>query len=277
MRSSRRSLISAALSDASSNHGARFHGEQRLPWGFVSVLPWLGPHQHWVFALIVSVSTLANSLCAVAWSASMSDLVPLHIRGRYFVRRNGIFGFWTLVVVLAAGYLAEHYQNSLQVFGVIFACAAMLRMIGLLFLTRMKFPLHVTTRRQEHESVAGISPFCETATISGWCSSSVCGDSPQPGHAVLQRLCLARPALFHARPDRAHDADEPGRSPFASDVGHPGRPLWQQARLDGLRLSLGGGSAFGLGAGWTGSLCPLVRQLFFVGATTAVSNSASSI
>ena len=122
----------------------------RLP-GFVSVLPWLGPHQHWVFALIVSVSTLANSLCAVAWSASMSDLVPLHIRGRYFVRRNGIFGFWTLVVVLAAGYLAEHYQNSLQVFGVIFACAAMLRMIGLLFLTRMKFPLHVTTRRQEHE------------------------------------------------------------------------------------------------------------------------------
>jgi MFS family permease len=124
-----------------------------LPWCFVGLFPWLGGHRHWVFALIVTVSTLANSICAVAWAASMSDLVPLHIRGRYFGRRNTIFGFWTLVVVLGAGYLAEHYGNSLEIFGLIFTVAALLRLFGLIFLTRMKFPVQVMTTRQEPDSL----------------------------------------------------------------------------------------------------------------------------
>jgi MFS family permease len=125
-----------------------------LPWSFISFFPWMGEHRHWVFALIVSVATLANSICAVAWAASMSDLVPLHIRGRYFSRRNATFSFWTLVVVLSAGYLAEHFHNSLAIFGLIFSVAALLRLIGLLFLTRMKFPTQVMTRREEGESLA---------------------------------------------------------------------------------------------------------------------------
>jgi MFS family permease len=124
-----------------------------LPWGFVSFMPWMGDHKHWAFALIVTISTLANSICAVAWAASMSDVVPLHIRGRYFGRRNMTFGFWTLVVVLAAGYLAEYYGDSLQVFGIIFAVAAMLRMFGLFFLTRMKFPPQILEARQEKDSI----------------------------------------------------------------------------------------------------------------------------
>lgn len=124
-----------------------------LPWGFISCFPMLGGHRHWVFALIVTVATLANSICAVAWAASMSDLVPLHIRGRYFSRRNAVFGFWTLVVVLSAGYLAEHYQNSLEVFGMIFAAAGLMRLLGLFFLTRMKFPAQVTTPHQESDSL----------------------------------------------------------------------------------------------------------------------------
>jgi len=124
-----------------------------LPWCFISFFPWLGEHRHWVFALIVTVATLANSVCGVAWAASMSELVPLHIRGRYFGRRNTIFGFWTLVVVLGAGYLAEHYDNSVEIFGLIFAVAALLRLLGLFFLTRMKFPEQVLTPRQEPDTL----------------------------------------------------------------------------------------------------------------------------
>lgn len=125
-----------------------------LPWAFIGLLPRMGEHRHWVFAAIVTVSTLANSICGVAWAASMSDVVPLQMRGKYFGRRNMVFGFWTLVVVLVAGYLAERYDNSLEIFGLIFVFAAWLRLTGLYFLTRMKFPPQILAVRQEQESLS---------------------------------------------------------------------------------------------------------------------------
>ncbi len=125
-----------------------------LPWAFVWLLPWTGEHSHWIFALIVTTSTLANSVCAVAWSAAMSDLVPLNIRGTYFGKRNLIFAFWTLVVVLAAGQIAKRFDNSLTVFGFIFATAALARLCGMFFLTRMKFPAKVMERRPQTQSLS---------------------------------------------------------------------------------------------------------------------------
>lgn len=120
-----------------------------LPWAFVWLLPWTGEHRHLIFAGIVTLSTMANCVCAVAWSASMSDLVPLNIRGTYFGKRNLIFAFWTLVVVLSAGQIAKHYENSLTVFGFIFAAAALARLCGMFFLTRMKFPAKVMELRPQ--------------------------------------------------------------------------------------------------------------------------------
>lgn len=120
-----------------------------LPWTLVAFFPWFGAHRDWIFACISFVSTLANAICGVAWSASMSELVPLGIRGQFFGRRNMLFGFWTLVVVLAAGYTVDHYGNSLTVFGVIYSAAAAARMIGLYFLARMRFPSGVTELRPQ--------------------------------------------------------------------------------------------------------------------------------
>ncbi len=111
-----------------------------LPWASMVFLPWMGGLRDACFAGVVIVATLGNSLCAVAWSSAMGELVPLHLRGRYFGHRNMIFGFWTLLVVLAAGFFAEHYHNSLRVFACIFAVAAVMRLLGLYFLLRMKFP-----------------------------------------------------------------------------------------------------------------------------------------
>src|SRR5689334_16601435 len=125
-----------------------------LPWAFIWALPFTGQHRDWIFAVIVTIATLANSICAVAWAASMTDLVPLHMRGRYFGRRNMTFGVWTLIVVLAAGWFAEKNHNSLEIFGIIFAFGSLLRFIGLFFLTRMKFPAHVMSKRQEHERLS---------------------------------------------------------------------------------------------------------------------------
>ena len=120
-----------------------------LPWTLIAAFPWLGRHQDWVFLVISFVSTLGNSICGVAWSASMSEIVPLGIRGKFFGTRNLMFGFWTLVVVMAAGKLVDHYGNSMTVFGAIFSAAAGARMIGLYFLLRMKFPPSVTELRRQ--------------------------------------------------------------------------------------------------------------------------------
>jgi len=59
-----------------------------LPWLLVSVFPWTGPGRDSLFAAIAFISTLANAVCGVAWSASMSEMVPLGIRGRFFGTRN---------------------------------------------------------------------------------------------------------------------------------------------------------------------------------------------
>lgn len=111
-----------------------------LPWPLVLLFPWLGEWKDVAFASIVFVSNLGNAICGVAWSAAVSELVPLNIRGRFFGARNLLFGFWSLLAVLAAGKIAHEFNNTLMVFGAIFTAAAVSRFFGLFFFLRMKFP-----------------------------------------------------------------------------------------------------------------------------------------
>ncbi len=117
-----------------------------LPWAFISLFPLLGSETVPLLFAIVFISSLADSVAAVAWSASMSDLVPLSIRGRYFGDRNIIFAFWNLIVLLAAGQFVDHFHNTVYAFGAVFATAAGARMIGMYYFAIMKFPASVTTR-----------------------------------------------------------------------------------------------------------------------------------
>ena len=121
-----------------------------VPWMFGLTLPFLGPARELVFSGILIVATCASSIASVAWSSSISDLVPERLGARYFARRNLIFGGWTLLAVMVAGQVAEWNGNSLRVFGWIFCAAGCSRLIGLFFLTRMTFPAAV----KEHRSRA---------------------------------------------------------------------------------------------------------------------------
>lgn len=131
------------------------------PWGFMGLLPFLKPeHRSPVLAVVLCVATLANSIGSVAWSASIAELVPPRISGKFFGRRNLIFGFWTLLAVIVAGLVADHGHNSLTTFGAIFAVAGLARMIGFLFLTRMKFPEVVLQKGDKPPSLSEIiAPF----------------------------------------------------------------------------------------------------------------------
>jgi MFS family permease len=118
-----------------------------LPWGFVSLLPFQGDRaRDWTFMVLLTAATLANSLGSVSWSAAIAEVVPDRLAGRFYGRRNWVFGFWTLLVVLVVSWIVGRSGNSLTVFGWIFAAAGLARMTGLFYLTRMKFPPSVTTR-----------------------------------------------------------------------------------------------------------------------------------
>jgi MFS family permease len=118
-----------------------------LPWSMAWALPSLGSWRDAVFIGMLVLGTIANSIAAVAWSSAISELVPERLGGRYFARRNLVFGLWTLVAVMIAGQVAQWKHNSLQVFGWIFGLAGTSRLIGLFFLTRMKFPQNVMEPR----------------------------------------------------------------------------------------------------------------------------------
>jgi MFS family permease len=120
-----------------------------LPWVFVGFLPFLGPRRDWLFGAALVVATLSNSVASVAWSSAIAEVVPPRISGKFFGRRNLIFGFWTLLVVLLAGRLVESGPDRLLMFSWIFIAAGVARFMGLFFLTRMKFPVNVLERQND--------------------------------------------------------------------------------------------------------------------------------
>ncbi|HWH67808.1 MAG TPA: MFS transporter, partial [Candidatus Sulfotelmatobacter sp.] len=118
-----------------------------LPWMTAAAFPFLGPAREILFTVILLLATFASSVATVAWSSSISEVVPERLGGRYFARRNLIFGVWSMLAVMTAGHIAEWGGNSLKVFSAIFCLAGLSRLLGLFFLTRMKFPPVVRERR----------------------------------------------------------------------------------------------------------------------------------
>jgi Major Facilitator Superfamily len=127
-----------------------------LPWGVAGFMPWMGQSADLVFVGVLVVATLASCVASVAWSAAISEVVPPQISGRYFGRRNLIFGIWTLVIVFAAGWGVGRAGNTLAAFAFVFAAAGLARMIGLLFLSRMHFPPTVMERQPRSFSFADV-------------------------------------------------------------------------------------------------------------------------
>ncbi|HTL59523.1 MAG TPA: MFS transporter [Candidatus Limnocylindrales bacterium] len=127
-----------------------------VPWMAAAALPWLGESRNAVFIAILLTATCASSVASVAWSSAISELVPERLGARYFARRNLIFGAWTLLAVLVAGQIAQWQDNSLKVFGAIFCAAGLSRLVGLFFLTRMKFPPIVRQKRSRTIATADL-------------------------------------------------------------------------------------------------------------------------
>lgn len=125
-----------------------------LPWIFALFLPWMRNATDAVFAAILIIATLANCIASVAWSSAISEVVPPQIGGRYFGRRNLIFGIWTLIIVFAAGWAVGLKKDAVGAFAAVFAAAGVARLVAMLFLSRMSFPKTVTEPQSHSLSFA---------------------------------------------------------------------------------------------------------------------------
>jgi MFS family permease len=127
-----------------------------LPWCCAMFLPWTGNATNLIFTGILLVATLANCVASVTWSSAISEVVPPHISGRYFGRRNLIFGVWTLIIVFVAGWCVGRANDTFSAFAVVFVAAGLARLVAMLFLSRMSFPKTVMERQLQPASLANM-------------------------------------------------------------------------------------------------------------------------
>lgn len=119
-------------------------GLQAATWVPIVLLPVLFP-AHAVPLLVgcVTVYYATAHLIAPQWSSWMGDLVPERRRGRYFGRRTrlaSITAFLSLVIAGVVLSLCNRRGETLTGYGIIFAAAALARVVSTYHLSRMHEP-----------------------------------------------------------------------------------------------------------------------------------------
>lgn len=89
----------------------------------------------WILIILLGLVSFFSNMRGPAWSSMMGDIVPQERRGRYFGKRNMIIGFAGMVATLGAGAAVFWWG-----FPVIFAAAAILTFVSILFFVRMREP-----------------------------------------------------------------------------------------------------------------------------------------
>ncbi|ABP67702.1 major facilitator superfamily MFS_1 [Caldicellulosiruptor saccharolyticus DSM 8903] len=106
----------------------------RLPWVFIAILPlFLGKGSYTLLFLLIAfmtISSISNSFTNVSFWSWMGDLIPEHIRGRFFSRRATISTIVGMLSGLAIGKFLD-LHNNLPGFSIIFVFAAIMGMLDI--------------------------------------------------------------------------------------------------------------------------------------------------
>jgi len=128
-------------------------------WLPVLFIPYLfQTNQVWWLIAFMTLSTAFDSAVNPAWGSMMADLVPLHMRGRFFGLRNRITAFVSMAFSYAAGGILQLLTgNTNLAFTIIFIGAMASRLVSFYFLSRMSEPLSEATGKRGHESMLSIA------------------------------------------------------------------------------------------------------------------------
>jgi MFS family permease len=117
---------------------------QVFSWLPIIVLPLLFPeHAIALFILCISFYFACAHLVVPQWSSLMGDLVPEHIRGRYFSGRTRLATVTSFISLIAGGLLLNTFDgHGLPLYGFVssFAIAAIARLLSAAYLRGMHDP-----------------------------------------------------------------------------------------------------------------------------------------
>ncbi|MGE5530356.1 MAG: MFS transporter [Patescibacteria group bacterium] len=102
---------------------------QRVLWLPIAFVPFLVPSawpglRIWVVICLLCLSSISGAVGGVPFLSWMGDLVPDHIRGRYFSRRNTVSTIMASLGGLAAGFFLD-LKDNFTGFAVVFSAAAL--------------------------------------------------------------------------------------------------------------------------------------------------------
>lgn len=116
----------------------------RLLWIPIGIIPLLFPLEQktlmiWLIAVLITISTSANSITGVAFWSWMGALVPMEIRGRFFSRRTMISTLTTVTVGLGVGKFLDTF-NSFTGFAIVFVTVAIIGTLDIVCFFKIKHP-----------------------------------------------------------------------------------------------------------------------------------------
>jgi MFS family permease len=113
-----------------------------LLWIPMLLIPWVLPEPKiWWLIILVTLSGVFGAIGNPAWGSMMADLVPMQIRGRYFSMRARTVGLVGLVFTFIAGGILEILKGDVFIgFAILFAAAALFRLLSFYFLSTMYEP-----------------------------------------------------------------------------------------------------------------------------------------
>jgi MFS family permease len=112
-----------------------------LPFGMVPILmPMSGPTlQIWTVVLFMLISSLTTPFINVSFFSFVADLVPTHIRGRYFSVRQRIALIFGIAGGLLTAFLLDRF-SGFNGYALVFALAALFGTLDILTFIFIKFP-----------------------------------------------------------------------------------------------------------------------------------------
>jgi MFS family permease len=134
-RFGRRKLISGIFSTSG-----------RSLWALVAlipIIPQLKSHAIFIFLIIFAVTSAMMSFAGAPWLSWMADLVPQHIRGRYFGKRNMIMGMVTMATSILTGLVLDHFKITDRLgvgFLIVLMVAVICGIMAFVFLSKQPEP-----------------------------------------------------------------------------------------------------------------------------------------
>ncbi len=116
----------------------------RLLWIPVALIPlFVNPNRHeaiiWSITILITLSSIANSLCTVAFNSWMGDLVPKEIIGRFFSKRALMSTIAGAVAGLALSVFIDRV-NNFNGFAILFILGAMFGVADISVFSRIHHP-----------------------------------------------------------------------------------------------------------------------------------------